>query len=83
MRLSPLFLFLGSTLLSGVQAAEADKDERENTYFNSMKVPPILELTPDTFDKEVKASQFMLIKHYRYPIMLSLTRPLRNVLTME
>ncbi|KAK1674779.1 thioredoxin [Colletotrichum godetiae] len=64
MRLSPLFLFLGSTLLSGVQAAEADKDERENTYFNSMKVPPILELTPDTFDKEVKASQFMLIKHY-------------------
>ncbi|KAF6840908.1 disulfide isomerase [Colletotrichum plurivorum] len=64
MRLSPLFLFLGSTLLSGVQAAGKEQDDRENTYFNSMKVPPILELTPDTFDKEVKASKFMLIKHY-------------------
>ncbi|KAJ3955909.1 hypothetical protein N0V92_007559 [Colletotrichum tropicale] len=63
MRLSPLFLFLGSSLLGGVQAA-AKEDDRENTYFNSMKVPPILELTPDTFDKEVKSSQFMLIKHY-------------------
>lgn len=70
MRLSPLFLFLGSSLLGGVQAA-AKEDDRENTYFNSMKVPPILELTPDTFDKEVKSSQFMLIKHYRYACLLA------------
>ncbi|KAK1965695.1 thioredoxin [Colletotrichum sublineola] len=65
MRLSPLFLFLSSTLLSGVQAAaKEEKDDKASTYFNSMKVPPILELTPDTFDKEVKAHQFMLIKNY-------------------
>ncbi|GKT45621.1 uncharacterized protein ColSpa_05802 [Colletotrichum spaethianum] len=64
MRLSPLFLFLGSTLLSGVQAAAEEKEDQASTYFNSMKVPPILELTPDTFEKEVKAHQFMLIKHY-------------------
>ncbi|KAK2059221.1 thioredoxin [Colletotrichum caudatum] len=65
MRLSPLFLFLGSTLLSGVQAAaNEEKDEKASTYFNSMKVPPILELTPDTFDKEVKTHQFILLKNY-------------------
>ncbi|OLN97399.1 Uncharacterized protein C3D6.13c [Colletotrichum chlorophyti] len=64
MRLSPEFLLLGSTLLSGVQAAGKEQDDREYTTFNSMKVPPLLELTPDTFDTEVKASQFMLIKHY-------------------
>ncbi|KAK1988961.1 thioredoxin [Colletotrichum cereale] len=66
MRLSPLFLFLGSTLLSGVQAAAAteEKDDKASTYFNDMKVPPILELTPDTFDKEVKGHKFKLVKHY-------------------
>ncbi|TDZ22743.1 Uncharacterized protein C8034_v005147 [Colletotrichum sidae] len=64
MRLSSLLLFAASALVSGVAAAGKDQDERESTYFNSIKVPPLLELTPDTFDKEVKASQFMLIKHY-------------------
>ncbi|CCF45592.1 thioredoxin [Colletotrichum higginsianum] len=65
MRLSPMFLLLGSTLLCGAQAAAVadEKDDQANT-FNSMKVPPMLELTPDTYDKEVKAHQFMLVKHY-------------------
>ncbi|TQN72124.1 hypothetical protein CSHISOI_03379 [Colletotrichum shisoi] len=66
MRLSPMFLLLGSTLLSGAQAAAVadEKDDQANTFFNSMKVPPMLELTPDTYDKEVKAHQFMLVKHF-------------------
>ena len=37
----------------------------EATYFNSQKVPPLLELTPDNFEDELKKSKFLLIKHYR------------------
>lgn len=52
-------------------AAEEDDDEipadfsQETTEFDGKKVPPILELTPDNFDTEIKASKFMLVKLYR------------------
>lgn len=53
-------------------AVEEDDDEipadfsQETTEFDGKKVPPILELTPDTFDTEIKASKYMLVKLYRF-----------------
>lgn len=38
---------------------------RENTYFNAKKVPPLLELTPDNWDAEMKLSRWLFVKHYR------------------
>jgi protein disulfide-isomerase len=61
-------LFLGAAALVNA-AGEDDSTEdltRENTYFDAKKVPPILELTPDNFEKEVKSSKYLLVKHYRY-----------------
>lgn len=37
----------------------------ETTVFDGKKVPPILELTPDNFDTEIKGSKYMLVKLYR------------------
>lgn len=37
----------------------------ETTEFDGKKVPPLLELTPDNFDKEIKGSKYMLVKLYR------------------
>ena len=69
MRLSEwsLSLFFGAAALVSAASGSADSEDptRENTYFNTQKVPPLLELTPDNFEKEVKASKFMIVKHYR------------------
>lgn len=45
----------------GIPADYSDK----TTEFDGKKVPPILELTPDNFDTEIKASKYMLVKLYR------------------
>lgn len=37
----------------------------QTTEFDGKKVPPILELTPDNFDKEIVGSKYMLVKLYR------------------
>ncbi|KAM0251135.1 hypothetical protein ACHAQJ_008305 [Trichoderma viride] len=62
------------TLLSGLAAfglfgssiAADDEDSKapENTYFDSLPVPPLIELTPDNFEKEANNTKWLLVKHY-------------------
>ncbi|KAI1450549.1 thioredoxin-like protein [Annulohypoxylon stygium] len=65
--LASLALFLSAAALGTAQAIGAetsDSPDRENTYFNGKRVPPLLELTADNFDKEVKLSKFLVVKYY-------------------
>ncbi|KAI8630465.1 thioredoxin-like protein [Xylariaceae sp. FL1651] len=67
MKLTSLALFFSAATLGITQAIGADTTddpERENTYFNNKRVPPLLELTKDNFKKEVESSKFMVIKYF-------------------
>ncbi|KAK4125551.1 thioredoxin-like protein [Parathielavia appendiculata] len=65
MRLSTWPLLLGAAALVAAESADLDEDPvRENTYFNGKKVPPMLELTPDNWEKEYNASKYLIVKHY-------------------
>ncbi|KAK3319289.1 thioredoxin-like protein [Apodospora peruviana] len=71
MRWLNLSYLLGAVSLAAVATAASssstDSDEeptRENTYFNQKKVPPMLELTPDNWEKESKATKWLMVKHY-------------------
>ncbi|KAJ2902048.1 Thioredoxin domain-containing protein 5 [Zalerion maritima] len=61
MRLSFITLVLAAA--AKIVAAKEDLVQ-ENTYFNGKKVPPLQELTPDTFAQDAGATKWMLIKHY-------------------
>lgn len=69
MRLFGYSLLFGAASLAVVAGAEDDYDwdeaPRETTYFNGKKVPPMLALTPDNWADEVKASKYLMVKHYR------------------
>ncbi|KAI1102374.1 thioredoxin-like protein [Jackrogersella minutella] len=65
--LASLALFLSAAALGTAQAIGAetsDSPDQENTYFNGKRVPPLLELNPDNFDKEVKLSKFLVVKYF-------------------
>ncbi|KAL2158921.1 hypothetical protein VTH06DRAFT_2951 [Thermothelomyces fergusii] len=67
MRLFDLTFLFGAAALVAAQSPDVDDDEeplKETTYFNGRAVPPMLELTPDNWDKELKASKFLMVKHY-------------------
>ncbi|KAK3905553.1 thioredoxin-like protein [Staphylotrichum tortipilum] len=65
MRLFTLPLLLGAAALAVAESTDLDEEEvREATHFNGIKVPPMLELTPENWDKEYKASKYLLVKHY-------------------
>ncbi|KAI0404383.1 thioredoxin-like protein [Xylaria palmicola] len=67
MRLASLALLFGavtSGIAQAIGADTTDDPERENTYFNGKRVPPLLELTADNFEKEVQASKFLVVKYY-------------------
>ncbi|RYO77487.1 hypothetical protein DL762_009224 [Monosporascus cannonballus] len=67
MRLSTIALFLGASALGAAQANDAETDpepERENTVFNGQSVPPLLELTPDNFEKQTKVSKNLVVKYF-------------------
>jgi len=68
MRFASVALLALGAVPWGVAASGDQKSDptRENTYFDGKKVPPILELTPDNFKAESKASKWLLVKHYRY-----------------
>jgi hypothetical protein len=63
MRLSSWLLWGAAAL--AVASPEDDKKTKDATYFNGKKVPPLLEITQDTWEKERKASRFLLVKHFR------------------
>lgn len=63
-------MLLGAVANVAAQDAEDDDEipadySQETTEFDGKKVPPIKELTPDTFATEIKSSKYMLVKHYR------------------
>jgi protein disulfide-isomerase len=67
MRFLPLLFLLGASAVGPALAIDQDEDpSRENTYFDGVMVPPTLDLTPDTFEKEIKRSRWMVVKHFRY-----------------
>lgn len=67
----PWLLLLGAAARVTAQDDDFDDDEDidegppTTTYFDGKAVPPMMELTPDNFDKEVNVSKYLLIKHYR------------------
>jgi protein disulfide-isomerase len=65
MRLLDLSLLFGAAALVVAGVADDDDEAPEPTFFNGKKVPPMLELTPDNWEKEHKASKYLLVKHYR------------------
>lgn len=72
MKLSSLVWGLLLAAVAQVVAEDAEDDDiipddysLQTTEFDGKKVPPILELTPDNFDKEIKGSKYMLVKLYR------------------
>ncbi|KAI2621253.1 thioredoxin-like protein [Hypoxylon sp. NC1633] len=67
MRLASLALLLGAVSFGSAQAPGSetvDNPDRENTYFNGKRVPPLLELTPENFEKEVQQSKFLVVKYF-------------------
>ncbi|KAK4157313.1 thioredoxin-like protein [Chaetomidium leptoderma] len=65
MRLLNWSLLFGAAALVVAESLDDDEDApRENTYFNGKKVPPMLELTPDNWEKEHAASKYLMVKHY-------------------
>jgi len=69
MRLASLALFLGAAALGATQAIGAENTQdpdHENTYFNAQKVPPLLELTSDNYEKEFGLSKNLVVKFFRY-----------------
>ncbi|KAI1821077.1 thioredoxin-like protein [Xylaria intraflava] len=67
MRLISLALLCSAVTTGIAQAIGADKTndpEAEKTYFNGKAVPPLLEITPDTFEKEAQASKFLVVKYF-------------------
>ena len=67
MRLSSFALLAG---VAGVtQAQSLDKDainSKKATTFNGVKVPPLLEITPNNFEEELTKTKYLMVKHYRY-----------------
>ncbi|KAH7031278.1 thioredoxin [Microdochium trichocladiopsis] len=67
MRLASLALVLGASALGAAQAIGAENTEdpeHENTYFNDQKVPPLLELNSDNYEKEFGLSKNLVVKFY-------------------
>lgn len=72
MRLFNFALLLGAV---GLATAQEDYDEdevRENTYFNGQLCPPLRILTPLTWDDAMKETKYMMVKHYRFVLPISL-----------
>ncbi|RFU75969.1 disulfide isomerase [Trichoderma arundinaceum] len=68
MRLTSFTLLSGLAAfgLLGSSAAADDEDSSvpEKTYFDSLPVPPLIDLTPDNFEKEASQTKWLFVKHY-------------------
>jgi protein disulfide-isomerase len=68
MRLTSLALLFSAVTLGITQVIGADTTddpEKEDTYFDGIRVPPLLELTADNFEDEAKASKFLVVKYFK------------------
>lgn len=66
MRPNALTLLAGVAALGRAQTLGESDPNKEGTTFNSVAVPPLLELTPSNWETEAKQSRWLLVKHYRY-----------------
>ncbi|KAL7818800.1 thioredoxin protein [Trichoderma aethiopicum] len=66
MRLTSFFSGLAAFGLLSSPALADDEAEKTPapTYFDSVEVPPLTELTPDNFEKEASKTKWLLVKHY-------------------
>ncbi|KAJ4416938.1 hypothetical protein N0V85_002054 [Neurospora sp. IMI 360204] len=69
MRWLPLFLgaarlAVAASTTTTTTEAEDDVGVTEYTKFNDVSIPPLIELTPDNWEKESKASKWLMVKHY-------------------
>jgi len=76
MRFLPLLLLGAAALTRAASAVEWDEEDttKEPTYFNGIRVPPLLELTPENFAEAVESTTHMLIKHYRLVVVDRISR---------
>ena len=68
MRTSLFSLLLGAAGWVTLVSSTPDPDKpsaAEGTEFEGKKVPPLLELTPNNWEAESKASKWLLVKHFR------------------
>lgn len=85
MRLSSLVWGLLLGAVAHVAAQEEDEEEipadysQEYTDFDGKKVPPLLELTPDNFEKEIKGAKHLMVKHYRFVLLLCRAQPVGRI----
>lgn len=51
---------------SSVAASDEDSKAPKETYFDSLPVPPLTELTPKNFEEVANNTKWLFVKHYRY-----------------
>jgi protein disulfide-isomerase len=60
------FLLGAAALVAAAPPQEVVQDDLEDsTYFNQQLVPPLVEIGPETWEDETKASKYLLVKHFR------------------
>ncbi|PHH81338.1 hypothetical protein CDD82_999 [Ophiocordyceps australis] len=64
MRLKALLLVVSAAVLGKAQSVEGGDSETKPTTFNSITVPPILQLSPANWREEIKKSRLLLVKHF-------------------
>ncbi|KYK59435.1 Thioredoxin-like fold protein [Drechmeria coniospora] len=64
MRPNALALLAGVAALGRAQSSAVPEAKKEGAALSSGTVPPLLELTPSTWEEESKRSRWLLIKHY-------------------
>lgn len=74
MRLTSLTLLSGLAafgLFGSSVAAADDSTAPKETYFDSLPVPPLMELTPKNFEEVANKTKWLFVKHYRYNMIPS------------
>ncbi|PNY26060.1 Uncharacterized protein TCAP_04004 [Tolypocladium capitatum] len=64
MRPNALALLAGVAALGRAQSLGDRDPNKEGTTFNSVAVPPLLELTPSNWETESRQSRWLLVKYY-------------------
>ncbi|RSL96547.1 hypothetical protein CEP52_011398 [Fusarium oligoseptatum] len=62
MRFSPLAVLAGLTAFA--HAEESVNPVTDPTTFNGVSVPPLLELSPTTWEEELKKNKYLMVKHF-------------------